>query len=355
MERALALAARGRGATSPNPMVGAVVVRQGQVIGEGFHARAGARHAEVAALDAAGDASRGATLYCTLEPCAHTGRTGPCVERIVRDGLTRVVLAVEDPDRRVNGAGVRFLRKHGIEVVVGVGRRAATRLNEAFFTVKRLGRPFVTLKAAVSQDGGIAAAPGCRTALTGVAAQLHAHRVRAEVDALAVGSGTILVDDPLLTARGDHARRRPLVRVLFDTRLRTPPTARILGTLEHGPVVVMTTTAARAAVPERAAALERAGARIEALEGRSVRAAVERLLAYDVSSLLVEGGAALYGAVWGAGLVDRVRLYVAPVSLGPTGVAWLPAGWRDFAALPGCRTWCLGEDVVMETDVQRID
>ena len=188
MVEALALAARGLGATAPNPMVGAVVVRGGRAIGRGFHARAGTRHAEVVALDEAGPAARGSTLYCTLEPCAHTGRTGPCVERILREGVRRIVVAVEDPDPRVDGAGIRTLRAQGVEVVVGVGRQAACRLNEAFFTVKRKRRPFVTLKAAVSLDGGIAAAPGRCTPLTGAAAQAHAHRVRTEVDAIGVGS-----------------------------------------------------------------------------------------------------------------------------------------------------------------------
>ena len=213
MDQALVLAARGRGATSPNPMVGAVVTRGDRIVGRGFHARAGGPHAEVVALEEAGDAARGSTLYCTLEPCCHTGRTGPCVERIVGAGVRDVVVGVEDPDPRVNGAGIRYLHDQGITVTVGVRRQAAARLNEAFFTVKRRARPFVTMKAAVSLDGRIAAASGRRTPLTGPAALGHAHAVRAEVDAIAVGSETVLVDDPLLTARG-APRRRPLVRVV---------------------------------------------------------------------------------------------------------------------------------------------
>ena len=354
MDQALALAARGRGATSPNPMVGAVLTRGDRVVGRGFHARAGGPHAEVVALDDAGDAARGATLYCTLEPCCHTGRTGPCVERIERAGVTGVVVGVEDPDPRVSGAGIRYLGDRGITVRVGVRRHAATRLNEAFFTVKRRARPFVTMKAAVSLDGRIAVAPGRRTPLTGTVALGHAHAVRAEVDAIAVGAETVLVDDPLLTARGAD-RRRPLVRVLFDTRMRTPASARVLTTRTEGPIVVMTTEAAVVAWPTRATALERAGAVIEALPARDPAAAMSRLVAYEVSDVLLEGGAVLHRAAWVAGVVDRVRLYVAPVVLGRTGVPWMANERFSFAALAGLRTRCLGEDVLVEADVQRFD
>ena len=354
MDQALTLAARGRGGTSPNPMVGAVVTRGDQVVGRGFHARAGGPHAEVVALEEAGDAARGATLYCTLEPCSHTGRTGPCVERIVRAGVSDVVVSVEDPDPRVRGAGIRYLQDQGLRVLVGVRRRAATRLNEAFFTVKQHARPFVTMKAAVSLDGRIAAAPGEQTPLTGSAALGHAHAVRAEVDAIAVGSGTVLVDDPLLTARGAD-RCRPLVRVLFDTRMRTPPSARVLTTSAEGPVVIMTTEAAVEAWPHRVTALEGAGAVVEVLPVRDPAVAMSRLVAYEVSALLVEGGAELYRAIWMAGVVDRVRLYVAPVVLGRTGVPWMPDGRFSFAALVASRTRYLGEDVLLEADVQRFD
>ena len=354
MALALDLAARGRGSASPNPMVGAVVWHAGRIVGRGHHARAGAAHAEVVALDEAGAAARGATLYCTLEPCCHTGRTGPCVDRIVEAGVRRVVVGVEDPDPRVDGGGIRRLRARGIEVAVGVGRERAARLNEAFFTVKRRGRPFVTLKAAVSLDGRIAAAPGRRTGLSGPRSQDHAHEMRAVVDAIGVGSETVLVDDPWLTARGP-ARRRPFVRVLFDTRMRTPPDARVLSTLTHGPVVVMTTDAAADASPARAAALEEAGARVERLPARDPAQAVSRLLAYGVTDLLIEGGAEVHRAAWTAGIVDRVRLYLCPVSLGPAGVPWMADARFSLAALGPVRTRCLGEDVLWEADVQRVD
>jgi diaminohydroxyphosphoribosylaminopyrimidine deaminase/5-amino-6-(5-phosphoribosylamino)uracil reductase len=354
MDEALALAARGRGATSPNPMVGAVVTVGGRTVGRGYHARAGAPHAEVVALEEAGESARGGRLYCTLEPCCHTGRTGPCVERVVQAGLREVVVAVEDPNPRVNGAGLTYLREHGVAVSVGLRRAEATRLNEAFFTVQRHMRPFVTIKAAVSLDSCIAKAPGERTALTGPDSAIHAHGVRASVDAIAVGSETVCVDDPLLTARG-VTRSRRLVRVLFDTRMRTPPTSRVLRTLDAGPVVVITTEAAVNAWPTRAAALEAAGATIEALPIRDPAAAMSRLLAYDVCDLLVEGGAVLHRSIWAAGVVDRVRLYVAPVTLGPGAVAWMPDGEISLAALGGGESHALGDDVLLEADVQRVD
>ena len=203
MRQALRLAARGRGRTSPNPMVGAIVVDgRGAVVGSGYHERAGGDHAEVRALAEAGEAARGATLYCTLEPCCHHGRTGPCVERIVEAALARVVVAMPDPNPVVNGRGIAHLRGKGIAVDVGLRKREAARLNEAFVTWVSRRRPFVTMKVATSLDGCIAARPGARTALTSPAAGRAVHALRGEVDAIGVGSTTVLVDDPLLTARG---------------------------------------------------------------------------------------------------------------------------------------------------------
>ena len=355
MAEALTLAVRGRGATSPNPMVGALVTQRGHVVGRGYHARAGGRHAEVVALDEAGDAATGGRLYCTLEPCCHTGRTGPCVERIVQAGLAAVVVGVEDPDPRASGAGIRYLRERGISVTVGVREAEAIRLNEAFFTVQRLARPFVTMKVALSLDGKIAVAPGERTQLTGREVSVHAHGVRGIVDAIAVGSETVVVDDPLLTARGGAERQRPLVRVVFDTRMRTPPTARLFGTLDAGPVVIVTTEAGLARWPERAGFLERAGAVVEVLPVRDPAMALSRLLAHDVSDLLLEGGALLHQSMWSAGLVDRVRLYLAPVVLGETGVSWMQPGQASIAKLGGSAPRWLGRDLLLETDVQRVD
>ena len=219
MARALALAERGRGRTSPNPMVGALVVDdEGVIVGRGAHEVAGGPHAEVHALADAGGRARGATLYCTLEPCCHTGRTGPCAPRVVAAGIRRAIVAMEDPNPLVGGRGLDHLRDAGIDVSVGVLRDRAEALNRGFLTAMRLRRPFVTLKVALSVDARVAAAAGARTALTGAAANRAIHRERAEVDAIAVGSETVLVDDPLLTARGAY-RYRPLTRVVFDLSL----------------------------------------------------------------------------------------------------------------------------------------
>jgi diaminohydroxyphosphoribosylaminopyrimidine deaminase / 5-amino-6-(5-phosphoribosylamino)uracil reductase len=346
MERALFLAARGRGRTTPNPMVGAVVVSDGVVVGQGFHSRAGEPHAEVHALSAAGARARGATLYCTLEPCCHRGRTGPCTAEIVEAGISRVVAAMEDPNPLVKGKGFASLRAHGITVEVGIGAAEASRLNDGFLTVMRKHRPFVVLKAATSIDGKIAAAPGVRTRLTSDAANRHAHAFRAEVDAIGIGSGTVLVDDPLLTARGPF-RERPLTRVIFDRRLRTPPRARVLSTREAGPVIIMTAAPA-AARAELRRPLEQRGARIEVAGDSTLRAALEHLGTLGLSVLLLEGGAGLHAAAWDGGLADYVRLYVAPHALGPEGVALLEGRPFRSATLFDRRVQPLGPDVLIE-------
>ena len=319
MRRALAQAWQGWGRTTPNPLVGAcVVTADGVVVGQGAHERAGEPHAEVHALDEAGALARGATLYCTLEPCAHVGRTGPCAQRIIDAGIARVVAAMEDPFPLVQGRGFAILRDHGVEVEVGLEYEAAVRLNQPFLTAVRQQRPFVILKSAVSADGYVAAGPGERTPITSAPALRHAQFTRAWVDAIGVGSETVLVDDPLLTAR-DVYRERPLARVVFDRRLRTPPDARLLTTLDTGPVIVVTD-------PERvddpaARALTAAGAIVLAQETPGIAGALALLPSRGIQSLLIEGGAALHAACWDAALVDYVQLYQAPQRLGANGVA----------------------------------
>jgi diaminohydroxyphosphoribosylaminopyrimidine deaminase/5-amino-6-(5-phosphoribosylamino)uracil reductase len=346
MERALFLAERGRGRTSPNPLVGAVVVTpDGVVVGQGAHERAGEAHAEVHALRAAGSRARGATMYCTLEPCCHTGRTGPCAARLVEAGIARLVAAMEDPNPLVRGGGFAYLRAHGVDVTVGVGAVAAAAMNQPFLTLIRQRRPFVILKAAASVDGRIAARPGERTALTSAAANRHAQRVRAEVDAVGIGSGTLLADDPLLTPRGAY-RERPLTRVIFDRRLRTPPSARLLSTVEAGPVIIVTSV--EAAQRPAARALERRGAQIEIAANATLGAALTCLGARGVASLLLEGGAALHAAAWDEGLVDFVRLYLSPRAIGPEGVPLFDGRPFAPAALVARRVEPLGVDVLLE-------
>jgi diaminohydroxyphosphoribosylaminopyrimidine deaminase/5-amino-6-(5-phosphoribosylamino)uracil reductase len=351
MRRAIEQARRGLGRTTPNPVVGACVVSdEGIVLGQGAHERAGEPHAEINALEEAGSLARGATLYCTLEPCVHTGKTGPCTERIIAAGIRRVVAAMKDPFPQVNGRGFAVLQEHGVAVEVGVGYEEAVRLNQPFLTTTREGRPFVILKAATSLDGRIAAGPGQRTQLTSEQAATHTQYERAQVDALAVGSETVLVDDPLLTAR-DVYRERPLTRVVFDRRLRTPPTARLFSTLSAGPVIILTTPeAARSAGADL---LRSAGARIMAVADPGITAAISLLPELDVQSLVLEGGSGVHRAAWEEDVVDYVRLYVAPVWLGEQGVPLLPGCRFSPSALIERRVEQLGPDVLIEGYVHR--
>jgi diaminohydroxyphosphoribosylaminopyrimidine deaminase/5-amino-6-(5-phosphoribosylamino)uracil reductase len=274
------------------------------------------------------------------------------VERIIAAGIRRVVAAMEDPFPLVQGRGFARLRAQGIQVDVGMGRDAAVRLNQPFLTVVREGRPFVILKAAASLDGRIAAGAGERTPLTSPPALRHAQYMRAQVDAIGIGSETLLVDDPLLTAREVY-RERPLARVIFDRRLRTPPTARLFSTLASGPVIVV--TAPDAAPGDRMAALKEAGATVVVPEAPGVGEAIRRLPDLGIHSLVLEGGATLHAATWDAGLVDYVQIYTAPVTLGAGGVPLL--GGRPFARsdLFERRMSVLGPDVLMEGYVHRPD
>jgi len=351
MRKALALAERGRGHTSPNPMVGALVVTDdGVIVGRGAHQAAGGPHAEVFALQDAGARARGATLYCTLEPCSHTGRTGPCAPLVAAAGIRRAVIALEDPNPLVSGAGLRLLRDRGVDVVVGVERVAAARQNAVFLTTMRLGRPHVTLKAALSLDGFLGKA-GERVHLTGPVANRRVHRQRAEVDAIAVGSGTIIADDPLLTARCAY-RNRALSRVVFDRRLRTPTTARLLSTLDAGPVIIVTSAAVVQAQPERLRELESAGVRVISPEGGFV-GALRALWDLGISSLLLEGGAALHRSAIESGVVDALDLYIAPRRLGPDAVQWVGKGQLAWESLRNRRAIWLGEDLLVEGTVSR--
>jgi diaminohydroxyphosphoribosylaminopyrimidine deaminase / 5-amino-6-(5-phosphoribosylamino)uracil reductase len=332
MARAVALAEGGRGTVSPNPMVGAVLVRDGRVVGEGFHRAAGLAHAEAVALAAAGELAAGATCYVTLEPCAHHGRTPPCADALVAAGVARVVAAVPDPDPRVGGAGLARLRAAGVAVEVGVGAGAAATQNAAYLTHRRLGRPRITLKAAASLDGKVAAPDGTSQWITGPAARADAHRLRAEADAVCVGAGTALADDPRLTVRlPGHTGRQPL-RVLVDAAGR-------VGTGGHlfdgeAETLVATTPAAPAAAVD---AWKAAGAEVLMCEpappGRGVdlhdltRALGER----GVLELLVEGGPRLQASLWAAGLADRLVWYLAPLAIGGQAPGLLGAGAATLA------------------------
>jgi diaminohydroxyphosphoribosylaminopyrimidine deaminase/5-amino-6-(5-phosphoribosylamino)uracil reductase len=350
MARALFHAARAAGATAPNPMVGAVIVsRDGVVVGQGRHSKAGEPHAEINALEEAGERARGGTLFVSLEPCCHQGRTGPCTSRVVASGIARVVVAMEDPDPRVRGRGLAVLRAAGLRVDLGLHAADARRLNRPFVTVQTLGRPFVIVKAAVSRDGRIAARPGVRTAITSAGANRRTQRLRSMVDAIGVGSGTVLADDPRLTVR-ETVRARPLVRVVFDRRLRIQSTARLFSTLGDGPVIILTSATARDTLVDRVRALERAGAHVVAA-AENLDADVRGLLKWDVSSFLVEGGAQIHRALFAANLVDEAHVVVSPMRIGAEGVPVFGGLPDPLAGLSPGVVQAVGPDVWMEFDV----
>jgi diaminohydroxyphosphoribosylaminopyrimidine deaminase / 5-amino-6-(5-phosphoribosylamino)uracil reductase len=317
--RAIELAAGGRGRTTPNPLVGAVLVRDGEVIGEGFHTAYGAPHAEREAIAACGAAgARGATLYVSLEPCAHHGQTPPCTEAIIEAGIARVVVASEDPSEKASGRGPGILRDEGIEVVMAGGELAAKArlLNQPFRKHARTGRPFVLFKSAMTLDGKVATRTGDSKWISGEASRVLAHRWRADCDAVAVGIGTALADDPLLTARVDGVHRQPR-RVVFDSEARLPLDSQLVRGATELPLTVVISRAA----PRLAAdALEVAGAEVIVATGENeparVRSALAQIGASGVTSILLEGGPHLAGAFLDAGEVDEIRLFVAPVVLG---------------------------------------
>jgi diaminohydroxyphosphoribosylaminopyrimidine deaminase / 5-amino-6-(5-phosphoribosylamino)uracil reductase len=310
MRRALELAREGWGQTAPNPMVGAVVVRDGVVVGEGFHARWGGAHAEVEALNAAGERARGATLFVTLEPCRHHGKTPPCTDAIARAGVARVAMAVADPTADAGG-GAAVLRAAGVDVATGMLEREARELNAPFFHAAGSDLPWVTLKLAVSIETAIANARGTTSWLTGPESRRWVHELRAGHDAIAVGAGTVLADDPQLTVRDARMPRRPLARVIFDRRLRTPLDAAVVRTARETPTIVV----ARDVAGKKAEALRGAGVRV--LGANGLRDALRMLRSAGFRSLLVEGGAKVATAFVEEGLVHRLITVQAPVSLGP--------------------------------------
>jgi diaminohydroxyphosphoribosylaminopyrimidine deaminase / 5-amino-6-(5-phosphoribosylamino)uracil reductase len=316
MARALELAQRGAATTQPNPRVGCVIARDGQIIAEGWHERAGEAHAEVAALAAAGAAAAGATAYVNLEPCSHFGRTPPCTDALMQARIKRVVFAGLDPNPLVGGAGAERLRAAGIEVECGLLAAEAEELNLGFLSRMRRGRPWVRVKLGMSLDGRTALANGVSQWITGEAARSDVQQWRARSGAILTGVGTILADDPRLDVRAGAPQRQPL-RVVLDSRLRTPPEARVLK--KPGDALVFTAVDD----PQRSGALERQGARVERLtpDRIDLGAVLARLAALQMNDVLVEAGPTLAGAFVRAALVDELLLYVAPVLLGHTARA----------------------------------
>lgn len=316
MQMALELAARARGRTSPNPMVGAVVVRDENVIGRGYHLRAGTPHAEVHALDEAGNEAKGATLYVTLEPCCHYGRTGPCSEAVIQAGISRVVVAMADPNPLVAGGGIGRLREAGIEVTLGVLEEEARELNEVFIKYITARLPFVVAKAAVSLDGKIATRSGKSKWITGPEARAYGHQLRDWYDAIMVGIGTVLADDPSLTARLPGGGGRDPVRIILDSLARTPLNARILTQQSEASTMIAVTAGAP---DERLEGLRQAGAEVLVVND-GPRVDLTELMKIlgerEIASVLLEGGASVHGSALTAGIVDKVAWFIAPKIIG---------------------------------------
>jgi diaminohydroxyphosphoribosylaminopyrimidine deaminase / 5-amino-6-(5-phosphoribosylamino)uracil reductase len=323
IREALDLARQGCAQTSPNPMVGAVLVRDGAVVGRGFHTYAGRRHAEIVALEEAGDRARGATLYINLEPCSHVGRTGPCADAIVAAGVARVVAAMQDPNPLVAGEGFKRLRAAGIEVEMAEAFAAeAQKLNEAFVHFMRTRRPLVTLKTALTLDGKIAAPDDNEGWITSETARSHVQQLRHEADSILTGIGTVLADNCLLTDRTELARSRPLLRIIVDSQLRLPLDSKMLQSARGDLLLVATSAAA----PERRKALEAHGARIVVFDGpggrTDLRQIIEWLAGEQYLSLMIEAGSKVNWSALEADIVDKIFFYYGPKILG--GMQSLP-------------------------------
>lgn len=327
LRAALALAARGRGTTSPNPMVGALVVRAGRVVGSGFHRSPGEPHAEVRALRGAGTLAHRATLYVNLEPCAHHGRTPPCVDAILHSGVRRVVASMKDPNPLVRGRGFSALRRAGVQVECGLLGQEARALNEAYIHHVCTGRPFVVLKAGTSLDGKIATAGGCSRWITSPPARRAAHDLRWEFDAVLVGVDTVLSDDPQLAARLGARERLRFLRVVLDAELRTPLRSRLVRGARQRPLLIYT---GREASPSREKALHSAGVAIRRLPCRAGRVRVGSVLRdlgrREIRSVLVEGGGEVHASFLAGGYADKMVLFVAPILLGGRSAVPLVGG-----------------------------
>jgi len=355
MRRALELAQEGRGTTTPNPMVGAVVVRDGQCIGEGWHQRAGGPHAERVALDAAGSAASGADLYVTLEPCCFTGRTGPCTEAVIQAGVRRVIVGAGDPNPRVSGQGTAALRAADVEVTEGVLEDDCTRLNAVFNHWITTGKPFVTLKLASTLDGRIATYSGASQWITGPEARAIVHRLRGDADCVMVGSGTAIADDPRLTVRDAPLRGAPPIRAVVDSRLRVPVTSALFSDAPELPLILVTSNTGTDRIQSR----RDAGAEVLLVSGHNEHVNLEEMMtglgsreSRPITSLLVEGGSGLAQALVKANLVQRLHLFLAPSLLGADGLPSLgPLGCDELSEAP---RWAIEHVGMVGQDIEVI-
>jgi len=354
MQLALELAVKGEGFTAPNPMVGAVLVKGGHVIGGGYHQRAGGPHAEVNAIDAAGSQAKGATLYVTLEPCNHTGRTPPCTRKIIEAGIKRVVFAMNDPNPAVAGGGAEFLKQQGVRVTTGVCRQQAQKLNEAFVKYVGSGRPFVIAKCAATLDGRIATRTGDSKWVTGEEARRFVHRLRHAVDAIMVGVNTVRTDNPSLTTRLPGGRGKDPVRIILDTHLSIPPDADLLRQASDSDTILV---AGQTVGPDKKAAFENHGVRVleSALKNGwiDLRALMQQLGAMEITSLLIEGGSRVLASALADGIVDKIFFFYAPKILG--GDDGVPicsgpgaASMRESIAVGNIEVHRFGDDVMIE-------
>jgi diaminohydroxyphosphoribosylaminopyrimidine deaminase/5-amino-6-(5-phosphoribosylamino)uracil reductase len=352
MQHALALARKGIALASPNPMVGCVLVREGQIVGEGFHQYEWRDHAEVVAIKSAGEKSQGATMYVTLEPCNHTGRTGPCTEAIIKAGIQRVVSTIQDPNPTVAGRGFERLQAAGLEVFTGVMEEESRILNQAFAKWIRKKIPLVTLKSAMTLDGQLAlpATNKRKTSTWITSRESHAevHRMRHASDALLTGIGTVLADDPMLTDRSGLPRRRPLLRVILDSKLRLPPRSRIVKTADDD-LLVFAGVALQSA---KARALQKAGVEVVNVKMRAGRvdltAVLKELGKRDILSVLLEAGSALNGAALSADIVDRLFLFYAPTIAAGGGTPFATAAKPWHASLRKVNLHEFGPDFAIE-------
>ena len=319
MQKALDLAEKGRGRTSPNPMVGAVIVQNGRVVGQGFHERAGTPHAEIHALKDAGNKAMGADLYVTLEPCCHFGRTAPCTSAVIEAGIRRVVVAMVDPNPKVAGKGLDQLRRADIETSVGLMADEAQKLNSSFIKHITTGLPLVILKAASSLDGKIATATGESKWITSPLSRLKVHEIRNHVDAILVGVGTVLADDPELTVRlSDQDKTKDPVRVIVDSKGRTPPSAKVFAPNSSTKVIIATTNQIKL---EQQQIYEKLGVEVLLIPSRSngrvdLKQLISKLGQRQITSLLIEGGGEIHASAIGSGIVDEVFFFLAPILIG---------------------------------------
>jgi diaminohydroxyphosphoribosylaminopyrimidine deaminase/5-amino-6-(5-phosphoribosylamino)uracil reductase len=351
MKRVLRLAEKGRGRTSPNPMVGAVIVKKGEVVGEGYHAKAGTDHAEIVAIKQAREAARGATLYLNLEPCTHYGRTPPCAPAVIEAKVKRAVIGMEDPNPLVRGRGLKSLKRAGLDVEVGVLEKECRRLNEAYCKYILKKEPFVILKVAATLDGKIATKEGDSKWISGETSRNFVHRIRNQVDGVVIGIGTVLKDDPQLTTRIKNGRDP--YRVILDSRLRIPEEAKVIGISPSKAIIATTELADK----DKIESLEKKGVRILIIDSKKGRVDLETCLyklgEMGMMNLLVEGGSQINGSFLDEGLIDKILLFFSPKLIGDREALGIFGGsgkatLKEAIPLNKLRVRRMGEDILIE-------